>query len=101
MKHFLEQWKIKLKQNKPLHHLFLKSGKLVNNLTEIPITENILFVSRSPYFKGFRRVVTRQNTERKELNRVSQGNLNNYNSERLLSPDKQSKVFFKFYKIGE
>lgn len=53
---FLEECTKKLKQNKPLRHIFLKDGTPVFSLLDVPITENVLFVSRSPFFGEFKSV---------------------------------------------
>lgn len=57
---FLIKISVILKQNKPLRHLFLKDGTPIYSLSDIPDSENILFASRSPFFKGFRRVMSNQ-----------------------------------------
>lgn len=95
MQKFMKEVSEKLKQSKPLNNLFLKDGTLINSLSEIPQNEQILFASRSPFFRGFRKVVTRQNPKR--IRKDSKcATMTNLHSEGLLNPEKQYKVTFNF-----
>ncbi|CAI2366384.1 unnamed protein product [Moneuplotes crassus] len=92
---FMNEITKRFKQSKPLNNLFLKDGTLINNLNDIPASENILFASRSPFFKGFRKVVTRQ--KRRGVKGLKPGMPQTCHSEAVLNPDKQIKVA-KIYK---
>ena len=76
---FLECWSKKLKQSKPLRHIFLKDGTPVFSLLDVPLSENILFVSRSPFFGEFKSVfrsksyvISKNSTVQQDLSKDSQ-----------------------------
>ena len=65
----------------------MKNGTPINDIDEIPDTEFILFASRSPFFKGFRRVVTRQRSQRSNMKLLNGLNFEDNDSEQVENKD--------------